>query len=213
VSRQAQRYWDANAEAAAFTHPLGLDWLADLPKDARILDYGCGYGRTVGELVDAGWRGAVGVDFAPAMIERGRRARPDLDLRCVGALPLAEPGGAFDLVILFAVLTTIPDGAAQRALVAELRRVLRPGGLIYVSDYPLQTDARNVARYQAGAARGWTYGVWDRGDGGVFRHHTRPWLAELLSGFDLLAEREIATTTFSGAAVTAIQLLGRRRDA
>jgi SAM-dependent methyltransferase len=210
VSAGAQRYWDANAAAHSFTHPLNLRWLADLPKSARILDYGCGYGRTVAELAAAGWTNAVGVDFSAAMIARGHAARPALDLRHVAGLPLAEPDGAFEAVILFAVLTTIPDDDEQGALMAELRRLIRPGGLIYVSDYLLQTDARNVARYEAGAARHGAYGVWDREDGGVFRHHTREALDALMTGFDLVAEAEVETTTFSGAKVTAIQWLGRR---
>jgi SAM-dependent methyltransferase len=174
VNAASQRYWDANAAAHSFTHPLNLGWLAGLPKAARILDYGCGYGRTLAELAAAGWTNAVGVDFSAALVARGRAAQPSLDLRHVAGLPLlGEPDDAFDVVILFAVLTSIPDDGEQRALMAELRRLLRPGGFLYVSDYLLQTDARNIARYEAGAARNGVYGVWDREDGGVFRHHTR----------------------------------------
>lgn len=206
----AQAYWDANAAAQSFSHPLDLAWLAELPKQARILDYGCGYGRTLAELAAAGWTNAVGVDFAAAMIERGRRTHPDLDLRHMTALPLAEPDGAFDTAILFAVLTTVPDGAQQQALMAELRRLTRPGGLLYLSDYLLQTDARNLARYEAGAVRHGVYGVWDRGDGGVFRHHTREALDALTAGFDRLAERQIAGVTLSGAPAIVNQWLGRR---
>jgi SAM-dependent methyltransferase len=210
MSAAAQRYWDDNATVHTFSHPLNVDWLAALPKDARLLDYGCGYGRIVAELVAAGWPGAVGVDISAGMIARGREAHPGLDLRCIDGLPLAEPDGAFDAVLLFAVLTSIPDDGEQLALMDELRRLLKLGGLLYVSDYLLQTDDRHLARYRAGAARHGVYGVWDRDDGGVFRHHTRERLDELMVGFDLLAEREIETTTFSGAKVTAIQRLGRR---
>jgi SAM-dependent methyltransferase len=207
----ARTYWDAQAASLTFTHPLNLDWLAGLPKDARILDYGCGYGRTLSELAAAGWANAVGVDFSAAMIEQGRGVDPGLDLRHVESLPLAEPDGGFDLAILFAVLNTIPGEADQLALMDELRRLIRPGGLIYVSDYLLQTDARSLARYEAGFARRGVRGVWDREDGGVFRHHTREALDALMHGFDLIAEAEIATTTLSGAGATAIQRLGRRR--
>ncbi len=141
MSAAAQRYWDDHAEAYSFAHPIEPGWLAGLPKGARILDYGCGYGRAAAALAAAGWR-AVGVDFAAGMIARGRREHPGLDLRHIEGLPLAEPDGAFDAAILFAVLTCIPTDADQRALVAELRRLIRPGGLLYVSDYLLQTDAR-----------------------------------------------------------------------
>ena len=210
MSSAAQRYWEDHAEAYRFAHPLEFDWLAGLPKGGRILDYGCGYGRATAALAEAGWQ-VVGVDFAAAMIARGRREHPGLDLRHLDRLPLAEPDGAFDAAILFAVLTCIPRDEDQRALMDELRRLIRPGGLIYISDYPLQTGARHVERYRVGAARHGVYGVWDRDDGGVFRHHTREALDALLAGFELAAEREVETVTMSGAAATAIQLLGRRK--
>jgi SAM-dependent methyltransferase len=209
VSEAAQRYWDDHAEAYSFAHPIELDWLGGLPKDARVLDYGCGYGRAAAGLAAAGWR-VVGVDFAAGMIARGRREHPDLDLRHIEGLPLAEPDGAFDAAILFAVLTCIPPDADQRALIAELTRLIRPGGLLYVSDYLLQSDARYAKRYRTGAARHGLYGVWDRDDGAVFRHHTRQALDALLAAFEPVAEREVETVTLSGAKATAIQLLVRR---
>jgi SAM-dependent methyltransferase len=210
MSEAAQAYWDANAEAYSFAHPLERAWLAELPTGARILDYGCGYGRMTAELRAAGWR-AVGVDFSAGMIERGRRAHPALDLRQIGGLPLAEPDGAFDAAVLFAVLTCIPADAGQCALVAELRRLIRPGGLLYISDYLLQPGERYAARYEAGLVRHGVLGVWDREDGGVFRHHTREGLDALLGDFELVAEREVASVTMSGAPATILQRLLRRR--
>jgi SAM-dependent methyltransferase len=210
LNQLARRYWDENAAAYTFAHPLNLDWLQALPKEARILDYGCGYGRIVHELTDAGWRNTVGVDFSAEMIERGRRAYPHLTLRHIETTPIAEPDGAFDAATVIAVLTCIPGSDSQVALIAELHRLLKPGGLLHISDYPLQEDARHRARYEAGAARHGVYGVWDRDDGGVFRHHTREHLRALMAGFELMAEREVATVTLSGASATAIQLLGRR---
>ena len=206
----AQRYWDEKAAQLTFTHPLDLDWLADLPKPARILDYGCGYGRTLAELRDAGWRNSIGVDFSSAMIERGRREQPDLELRTISTTRVDEPDGAFDAALLFAVLTTIPGDGDQLAVMAELGRLLQPGGWLYLSDYPLQADARSLARYRAGEASHGVYGVWDRDDGGVFRHQTRDGLERLLAGFEMVAQRQVETTTFSGALATAIQVLARR---
>jgi hypothetical protein len=95
----------------------------------------------------------------------------------------------------------------------ELRRVLKPGGLLYLSDYPLQTDDRYLARYGAGLGRHGVYGVWDREDGGLFRHHSRERLEALLAGFNILEQREIATTTLSGSPAVAIQVLARRSAA
>jgi SAM-dependent methyltransferase len=211
MAPDAQRYWDANASAYAFSHPIDFRWLGDVPKDARILDYGCGYGRSLAELRAAGWRNSVGVDFSREMIARGQREHPEVCLRHIEGTPIDEPDGAFDVALLFAVLTTIADDASQEALVSELARLLRPGGLIYVSDYPLQSDARYLERYRRGAAQHGVYGVWTREDGGVFRHHTHERLATLLSLFERVAERDIETRTLSGATAKATQLLARRR--
>ena len=41
-----QGYWNGEGASKSFAHPLRLDWLAELPKYFRILDYGCGYGRS-----------------------------------------------------------------------------------------------------------------------------------------------------------------------
>ncbi|MFF4902496.1 methyltransferase domain-containing protein [Streptomyces sp. NPDC001068] len=67
------------------------------------------------------------------------------DLVCASA--------AFDAVLLFAVLTCVPDNEAQQAVVAELSRALPPGGLLYVSGLVLQDDRRSRDRYAAHAQR------------------------------------------------------------
>ena len=58
-------------------------------KDAHILDFGCGYGRTLAELADAGFTDLAGIDFSETLIERGKAERSDLDLTAYagGALP------------------------------------------------------------------------------------------------------------------------------
>ncbi len=199
-------YWDRVAPAKTFTHPLDEAWVrATIAPDARLLDFGCGYGRTLTELARLGYRHAVGVDFAPAMIARGRRQSPTLDLRS----SLAEPDGAFAAVFLMAVLTCIPDDAEQDALVAELRRLLRPGGVLYVSDMPLQSDARNVRRYAEAQPRFGVYGVFETDDGAIVRHHTDQRFDMLFADFERVAVRDVQLQTMNANPATARQLLLR----
>jgi SAM-dependent methyltransferase len=115
--------------------------------------------------------------------------------------------GSVDVVLLFAVLTCVPSDAGQRELVAELHRVLRPGGLLYLSDLCLQEDQRNRSRYQRFAAKYGTYGVFETGDGAVCRHQTPDWLHGLLADFDPVATREITVETMNGHPARATQLL------
>ncbi|MFJ9350950.1 class I SAM-dependent methyltransferase [Streptomyces sp. NPDC101237] len=206
-------YWGGVGAVKTFTHPVHHGWLEEVSTHARILDYGCGYGRVVAELNDRGFSDVAGVDPSPALIERGRKLRPDLRLSVLESPPdLACASAAFDAVLLFAVLTCIPDDEAQQAVVAELRRVLPPGGLLYVSDLVLQGDRRNRDRYAAHTQQFHTpYGVFATDDGAVLRHHDLAHLHSLLSGFDLVRERTIEVATMNGHRSTAVQLLARKR--
>jgi SAM-dependent methyltransferase len=203
-------YWNGEGSTHRFSHPLRLDWLAELGPDARILDYGCGYGRSLQTLWDNGRRNLVGVDFAEAMIERGKALHPGLDLRVIEALPIGEPDASVDAALLLAVLTCIASDDDQHAVIGEIVRLLRPGGLLYVSDYPLQTDPRNLERYAQGRSRWGSYGVWDRGDGGIFRHHEMAWLRELLAGFEWLQTIELESLTLGGNPAQIVQILARK---
>lgn len=203
-------YWNSTGAAHDFTHPLAHDWVADWPRDAAILDYGCGYGRILSELDGLGFTELTGVDPSPAVVERGRGLHPSLSLSVLERPPLTPfPDASFDAALLFAVLAVIPDDAGHEAVVAELRRVLKPGGLLYLSDVPLQDDARNRARYRA--ATDAPHGVFSTDDGGVFRHHDPDRLRRLLSPFTLVREHwDLDMPTLNGHVVRGVQLLLRR---
>ena len=91
----------------------------------RVLDLGCGAGRFVAALREAGAE-PVGVELAAAALERARRNAPGADLRQVepdGSLPLEH--ASVDLVWCSEVLEHVADTAH---VLLEVRRVLRPGG-------------------------------------------------------------------------------------
>jgi len=101
----------------------------------RILDAGCGAGPLFAALRD---RGAIvtGFDASAGMIEQARRrlgADADLQVAELGH-PLPFPDGAFDDVIASLVLHYLEDWGPA---LAELRRVLKPGGRLIASvDHP-----------------------------------------------------------------------------
>jgi SAM-dependent methyltransferase len=193
-------YWDTTGAAKTFTHPLHTPWLNGINRGARVLDYGCGYGRVTAELRDLGFDYVTGVDPSPALIARGHRESPGLDLRLLESPPaLPYPAASFEVIVLFAVLTCVPGDDAQRALVAELGRVLAPDGLIYVSDLLLRPGDR---RYTGPA------GVFRTNDGALCRHHDIAWLREL---FDVTDERRLEVTTMNGHRSPGVQLLARAR--
>jgi len=91
----------------------------------RILDAGCGSGRNAHYLLREGFD-VYGVDENPRAIEafEGHARLASLD-----ALPFADD--YFDVVICSAVLHFARDDAHFEVMVAELFRVVRPGGLFF----------------------------------------------------------------------------------
>lgn len=138
----ATAYWEGPGAAKDFTHPVPTELVAErLDPRARILDFGCGYGRAMRELARAGYRNCVGVDPSAALIARGRREAPGLRLEHTPHLPLDYPAGAFAAVLLISVLAVIPENDAQRRVAAEVERVCAPGGLVFLCDYPCRRES------------------------------------------------------------------------
>ena len=201
-------YWDRGA-AKTFTHPLADDFLAALQPGDRILDYGCGYGRSLAQLAGLGFTNTVGVDFSREMVARGRREQPRLDLRHILRPSLDEPDQSFDAALVLAVLTCIVGGDEQTVVLQEIRRLLRPGGVLFISDMPLQEDERNRSRYAEGVVHG-PYGTFDTGDGGIVRHHAHGHMQGWLSGFEPISRKQIDLTTMHGNPATGVQFVARR---
>ena len=200
-------YWDAVAGSKRFTHPVDPEWLNGVPCDAAVLDYGCGYGRTLGELTSLGFTNLAGVDISPKMIARARAEHPGPRFGVLQTPPMLDlPDASVDMVLLLAVLTCIPADVSQRRLVAELHRVLAPGGRMVVSDLPLQDDERNQARYARFASLH-GHGVFETDDGALCRHHSLSWLVDLLAAFHIADTRRVAVPTMNGHPVTAAQFL------
>lgn len=204
-------FWDSAAESKDFTHPLdGVRFKRAVPFDAPILDYGCGQGRLCGELSQLGFSNVQGVDYSEKMIQVARSRFPRLNFSVVDGLTLPYDTASFSAVLLFAVLTCIPSDDEQKRLIAEISRVLRPGGLLLVSDYPLQQDERNLKRYELNAGAFGSYGTFRLADGAVVRHHRKSWFAELLAGFVIDSAVEVDGKTMNGNSARILQLWSRR---
>ena len=94
----------------------------------RIVDCGAGTGRNLEWLSDFGW--AVGVELTPLAIDVGRRKGRNLIRGTVTSLPF--PASTFDVATSFDVLYCLDDASEQQAL-AEMWRVLAPGGVVIVN--------------------------------------------------------------------------------
>lgn len=117
--------------------PVGwVRWCFDqmvLPAAARVLDAGCGPGwlwAENAERVPPGWRVTLS-DMSMGMVEASRERLGRRFLYEVGvAERLPHRDGAFDATVANHMLYHVPDRAQA---IAELRRVLRPGGILFAA--------------------------------------------------------------------------------
>lgn len=117
---------------------------AALPPPALVADLGCGTVRDVAALRARGYR-VVGLDRSPAMLAEAPAAeRHCLAVADLRALPLA--GGGLDGAVAIASLVHLRKSEFSGAL-AELRRVLRPGGVALISLKPGLGEEVETAAY------------------------------------------------------------------
>ena len=75
-------YWDSVSEKKEFTTVLDINLVQPfINTDSFIVDYGCGYGRTLDQLWQKGFQNTLGFDFSPEMIQRGKKEFPYLNLK------------------------------------------------------------------------------------------------------------------------------------
>jgi SAM-dependent methyltransferase len=99
------------------------------PYGRKVLDLGCGTGRAVAELIEAG-ADAIGLDPDEGALAIARERRPGLDIRHGTADNLPYADGELGGYRADRVLHLVPDPSGA---VAEARRVLAPGGRIVLS--------------------------------------------------------------------------------
>lgn len=138
------RFWDhasgsESFRAVYFSRMVGRGIVNFLRRttalEGRILDYGCGPGYLAAALVDAGVA-CEGVDFSPASVEEANRrlAGHPLWRGAVAAqgTTLDLPAAAFDGIVCLETIEHVTDPRLDPFL-AELRRLLRPGGWLFLT--------------------------------------------------------------------------------
>jgi len=106
--------------------------------NTRILDYGCGDGRTVLALRGRGFLRVVGVDMSKDKLEIARSSarRHKIDVSFVESDPQRTPFGdkCFDVILMLGSVFGRSSGSENdTTLLREARRLLSPGGTLYLS--------------------------------------------------------------------------------
>jgi SAM-dependent methyltransferase len=162
------------------------------PSQTRVLDAGCGSGRTLDELVDYGSVSGIELNPDAAAVARRRGPAPDgFDVHVGRLEDLPFEDATFDLITCLDVIEHTPD---DRATLLSLRRVCKPGGWLLVT----------VPAYQA---------LWSRHD--EANHHFRRYNRRMLRTVGLTAGWQVERlTSFNSvllAPAAAVRLAQRRR--
>jgi ubiquinone/menaquinone biosynthesis C-methylase UbiE len=140
-TKRLRRYWDKHArtydtqiafwEGRLFAD--GRQWVC-AQAAGEVLEVAIGTGRNLPHYPPD--VRLTGVEFSPAMLDLARRRAEELgrrvDLRLGDAQALDLPDASFDTVVCTLSLCAIPD---EERAVAEMRRVLRPGGRLLLLDH------------------------------------------------------------------------------
>ena len=142
--RSWARFYDAASWLLSFGRAPAIRRMtlemADVKPGESVLDVGCGTGSlALAAKAAVGREGSVrGIDASPEMIEQARRkaakavAKADFRVALIEELPFGE--AEFDLVLSSFMLHHLPDGLKRKGL-AEVRRVLKPGGRFLAVDF------------------------------------------------------------------------------
>jgi len=113
--------------------------LARIRPGDHVLEVGCGTGDVaIAACAPAGPRGSVsGIDAGPEMIAVARakaaRAEVAIDFRVEPIEALTYPDATFDIVLSSLMMHHLPDDLKRQGL-AEIARVLKPGGRLLIVD-------------------------------------------------------------------------------
>lgn len=144
--------YDDWVEARLGYRPLIRDLLARTGREPRVLDYGCGGGKVVRRLLEAGAGWVSGVDIAPAMIERARAhtaaANADFHVIESGRLPFAP--ATFDAAVACYVFINLDTRRELQAIARAVHAALKPHGRFFLLDTNPETTGVRFTTFQSG---------------------------------------------------------------
>jgi SAM-dependent methyltransferase len=104
---------------------------------ASVLDLGCGAGRTTIGLVDNGYQ-PIGIDLSETLLAQARQRYPQIDFRMMDAIRLAFADTSFAAAFFsYNGIDCIYPLADRRRCIAEVFRILTPGGIFLLSSHNL----------------------------------------------------------------------------
>jgi SAM-dependent methyltransferase len=203
-------YWNKVASTKRFTTPFDIDLFSKyVGREVRILDYGCAYGRTLKKLKNNGYSNLWGVDFSEKMIERAEKENSSINFKLVKNNRTEFENNSFNAILLLAVLTCAVKNEEQERIMEEIKRILKPNGILYINDFLLNEDKRNLERYNKFKAKYGFYGTFELEEGAILRHFKEDRIKKLTSEFEELEYEKIIYTTMNGNKSNGFYYIGK----
>jgi len=158
----------------------------NIEQGSKVLDIGCGNGKTTVALIQMGAE-VTGIDFSPSAIEYCMKAFGDKAKFLVSDCnKLPFPDNSFDAVTIVHVLEHLVDDQLLKA-VSEIGRVLIPGGKVLVRSFAIG-DLRSEGKDSN-----------VRGNGISYRYFTVEQMEDIFTGFRAIDSKCIDEPTRFGA--------------
>lgn len=139
-----------------------------IQKDYKIIDIGCGFGKTIFDLHKKGYINIYGVDSNKSGIKFANlrseqlKLNPKPKFKIADALHLAYQDSMFDCVITQSFWTTIATTKERLKIIKEINRILKKNGILYIADFE-QTWRLSIYKklYKEGIKRGYEKGTFE----------------------------------------------------
>jgi ubiquinone/menaquinone biosynthesis C-methylase UbiE len=141
------------ASTADMTPPVEFRHFIDMVGGSgkTVLDAGCAFGRDSAMFKAEGLK-PIGIDLSDGLLKRARAVHPDIVFKKMDVRSLSFSDERFDGVWSHAVLLHLDDTDLMRAL-QEFWRVLKPGGVAFVSFKKGEGTQEITERFSSNAAR------------------------------------------------------------
>ena len=139
-----------------------------IKKDYKIIDIGCGFGKTIFDFHKKGYVNSRGIDSNKSGIRFANLRSKELELnpkpkfKVASALHLPYQDSIFDCAITQAFWTTIVNKKERLEIIKEINRILKKDAILYIADFERNYHLPMYKkRYENGIKKGYENGTFE----------------------------------------------------
>lgn len=182
MAEWADTTYDENTK---FTIPLpDENFLASLPKNIKILDAGCGYGRILCYLQNLGFQNLTGFDISPDYVSKAKKNCPRAEI-FVSTFENFNSKDRYDLILLMGVIEYILSDKEQDNFFAKISKNLSSKGYILLETFIMDFKS-NWRQYILGFIKTLHLGRFKNSKGFECHHQSTTSLKKMLQKYFII---------------------------